>query len=242
MASLSLVGWFNGLSASGLVIFGIIFGLYIIYKARKSNAQLLYIIGLVIIFAGLGWLGNLVDFITILLTGQNMDNSSGTYILLSMMWFPLTVLCTMYVGAELLIPSKKWYFVSIYVILGVLFEIFLFLDPFGSYAFSYPSPSGSDLIDEGLIYSSPVGIIMIIFILSEVVFWGFGFIYKAIQSTGRVRMNFLIVSLGSFMFLIFGVLDNLGFPGIALVFFRIGILSSMWLMYFGFFRHLGSRE
>ena len=243
MASLSLVGWINSLSASGLVIFGIIFGVYVMYKAKKTNAQLLYFLGLTILFAGLGWLGNLVDFMTILSTGSNMDNPR-IYILLSMVWLPLTIICAMYVGIELIIPERKWYIMAIYIILGVIYEIFLFVFTFSAYTIVYPSPKGSNLIDESLIFISPVGIITIIFILSVAIFLGFGFMVKAVQSSGSIRTNFLIVSIGVFLFIVFGMLDTFGglLPAIALVFIRIGILCSLTIMYFGFFRHLGSRE
>ncbi len=243
MVSLTLVGWMNGLSASGLVIFGIIFGLYVIYKAKKTNAQLLYFLGFTIIFAGLGWLGNLVDFITILSTGSNMDNPR-VYILLSMMWLPLTIICAMYVGAELILPERKWYIMTIYVILGVIYEIVALLFTSSAYTFVYPSPKGSNLIDESMIFISPIGILTIIFVLSVAIFLGFGFIAKAIQSSGKIRTNFLIVSIGVFLYLVFGMLDTIGglLPAIALVFIRIGILCSLSIMYFGFFRHLGSKE
>ena len=243
MVSLTLVGWINGLSASGLVIFGVALGLFVIYKAKKTNAKLLYLVGSTIIFVGLGWLGNLVDFFTILATGSNMSNPE-IYIILSMVWFPFTAFSAVYVGAKLLIPEKKKFVIPIYVVLGVIFELFLFLDTRGSFELVVPSPRGSELIDESMVLTSPLGIIFIFLILSIVVFWCIGFFIKALQSSGEIRMNFLIMSIGTLLFAIFGFLDTLGglFPGIILVLFRIGILSSMLIIYLGFIRHLGTKE
>ena len=239
---LSVVGWISGITAAGVVIFSCIFGIFIIYKSRKSNAKLLLYMGLTILCAGLGWLGNFIDFIAILLTGKNMVNPYGMLGLLSTMWLPLTILCAMYVGSELMIPKAKWFIVLIYLILGIIFEICIFTDPFGSFIFISPEPSGSDLIDGPIIYTSPAGIIIIIYIISVIVFWGFGFLIKYLQSTGEIKTKFLIMSIGSFLLIICTSLDGFIPPGILVVFVRTGVLISFWLMYFGFFRYLGLKE
>ena len=231
--ALSIEGWIDGLTASGIVISGVLFGIFVIYKAKKTNAKLLFYVGLVNISGSLGWLGNLVDFLTILSTGSNMDNSYGLYIILSKVWLPINLLCAMYVSAELLIPEKKWYVVAIYSVLGVIFEIFLFLDVMNSFTFIYPSKSGEDLIDESIVFTSPVGIILIIFQLSALIFWGFGFLIKSIQSEGIIRKKFLFLSIGSFLFIVCGSLDSTLPPSIILVFARSGILISFWLIYLG---------
>ena len=243
MVSLTLVGLINGFSASGLVIFGVALGLFIIYKAKKTNAKLLYFVGFTILFLGLGWLGNLVDFIILISTGSNINNPE-MYIILSMVWFPLATLSAVYVGSELLMPEKKRYIVIIYVVLGVIFEFFLFLDTRGSFTFVYPSPRGSDLIDESMVFTSPLGIIFLFLSITVIVVWGLGFSIKAFQSSGTIRKNFLLMSIGSFLFFTFGILDTFGglFPSIILVLIRIGILSSFWIIYFGFVTHLGEQE
>jgi hypothetical protein len=242
MGSLTLVGWINGISASALVIFGVALGLFIIYKANKTKAKLLYCVGSAILFLGLGWLGNIVDFIIIISTGSNIANPE-IYIILSMVWFPPAILSAVYVGSELLIPEKKRYIIAIYVVLGVMFELFLFLDTGGSFTFVYPSPRGSDLIDESMVFTSPLGIIFLFLSLTVIVIWGLGFSIKALQSSGAIRKNFLLMSIGSYLFTIFGILDTFGglFPSIVLVLIRIGILSSFWIIYFGFVRHLGTK-
>ncbi|MBD3254084.1 MAG: hypothetical protein GF383_03285 [Candidatus Lokiarchaeota archaeon] len=241
MAQLSLVGWINGLSASGLVVFGIIFGSYVLYKGKRADAKLLIVLGFTFIFASLGWLGNLVDFITILTTGSNMANPYGIYIILSNMWLPLTILTAMYVGAELIISEKTKLIVVIFIVLGSIYEFFLFLDPLGSYNFVYPSPSGINLIDEIMILFSPLGIITAVYVLSVAIFLGVGFLVKAIQSSGKIRINFLIIWIGILLYVGFATLDALGgsFPAIVLVFFRMGVLFSLLMMYFGYFRYIG---
>ena len=231
--TLSLAGWMGGLSASGIVFFGCLFGLFWMYKGKKTNAKLLFYWGLVTIFTSLMWLGDLVDFVTILLTGKNMDNSYGLYCLISWMWIPPSNIVILYIGAKLLIPEKKRYIVamlSIYTILGVIFEIFLFFDVMNSSVFFYPKTPGEELISINFVYSSPLGIIFIILSLLNLLLLP-GFIFKSFQSTGLVRKNFLILSIAYFLVFICSILEVSSPPGIILVFVRIGVVSSLWIFY-----------
>ena len=231
--ALSTVGWMNGLSASGIVIFGSVFGLFWMYKGKKTNAKLLFYWGLAAIFFSLCWLGDLVDFLTILLTGKNMDNSYGLYALISWMWFPPFMIVALYIGAALMIPEKKRYVLYIYTVLGVIFEIFLFFDLMNSCVFFYPKTPGEELISINFIYSSPLGVIDIIFSLIGFILIGFGFLFKAIQSTGLLRKKFLILLIASLSFMIFAILDGSLPPGIIKVLVRIGIVISYWIWYLG---------
>ncbi|MFX0073540.1 MAG: hypothetical protein ACFFAO_20885, partial [Candidatus Hermodarchaeota archaeon] len=151
---------------------------------------------------------------------------------LSFLWLPLTILFGMYLGAELLMPNRKKHILIIYGILGAIFELFIFLDP-NSFSYIYPRTSGEDLIDDSITITSPAGIIMLIFVLSALIFLAIGFLIQAIKSTGTTRRDFLLLSLGMFLYIIFGGLDGLTTPGIALIFVRIPEIVGFWLMYFG---------
>ena len=82
----SLFGWINGLLATGILVFSIIIGILFIYKSRKTKVILLTYSGFMIIFAGLMFLGPIVDFLSILITGYNLDNTFGLYGILSYIW------------------------------------------------------------------------------------------------------------------------------------------------------------
>ena len=230
---LSFVGMMSGLSAAVILIVGCIFGLFIIYVAKKNNAKLLLYFGLTIISASLAWLGDLVDFVTILLTGRNMDNSYGLKGILGYIWVPFTFIMSLYIGAEVLIPEKKRYFLALFLILGVFFELFLFLDPLGSFEITYPATPGEDIIDENLSFNSPAGIIFAILFISYIIFWGIGFLYKGFQSTGILKKKFILMSIGAFLFMAFAIFDTSLPHGIFTVIVRIGILISYWIMYLG---------
>ena len=230
---LSTIGWVDGLTASGVVIIGCIFGLYFIYKSKKIDADLLFYTGLLVILAGLAFLGVFLDFLMVILTGKNIQNIYGLIGLLSYIWIAPLVVLGMYMGARLILPEKKSIITIIYLILMILFEIAIFADPMNSFNFVYPKRSGEALIDYNIVLLSPAGFLMIIFIVSVIVFLGIGFLIKALQATGNVRKKLLLVSLGIFLYAIFGLFESLTEPGFALIFIRIGYISGPLFMYVG---------
>jgi hypothetical protein len=230
---LTNTGWLDGITASGVVIFGIIIGLYFIYHSKKVEAKLLFYVGVLVILAGLAFLGVFLDFLNVVITGKNLDNSYAIVGLLSYVWIAPLIVVGIYLGAELMTPKRKRLLTWIYLVLMVIFEILLFLDPFGSFDFTYPNKSGEALIDYNLNLGSPAGILMIIFILSMIGFLGIGFLIKAFQATGEIRKKFLLLSLGVFLYCIFGLFESLIVPGYALIIIRIGYISGPLFMYFG---------
>lgn len=230
---LSYSGWIDGITASGVVIIGIIFGLFFIYKSKKLEAGLLFYLGLLVIFASLAFLGVFLDFLMVVITGRNINNPYGLVGLLSYVWIAPLIVLGMYIGAELMIPKRKWIITGLYCILMVAFEFIIFLNPFGSFNFVYPKKSGDALIDYNLALGSPAGILMIIFIISIVIFLGIGFLIKAFQVTGELRKKFLLLSIGIFLYAIFGLVESLTEPGFVLIIVRIGYISGPLFMYFG---------
>ncbi len=232
--ALDINGWIDGITASGVVIFGIIFGLFFIYRAKKTNSKLVAILGAANMLAGLMFLGVFIDFLRVLIIDLNMENN-GTVAILSYIWFAPVIITAMYIGAELLAPKIKTYIVVIILIISIIFEIIIFFDPLGSFNF-VPTPPASpskNLIDYNVNLMTFAGILMGVMLITVLVFLGLGFLYKALQSSGVIRKNFLYLSIGSIFFCIFGLLEGLTVPGILVIIVRIGYLSSFWLMYFG---------
>jgi hypothetical protein len=230
---LILEGWIDGITASGVVIFGIIFGLFFLYKSRKSGARILTILGVVNILAGLMYLGVFTDFLVVLGTGSNLDNTYGLVGILSYIWFAPVMILAIYIGVELLTPKKKWYFMILVIILCVVFEIFFFLEPLDTFNFVDPVIKGETLIDYNVNMFTPAGIIMAILLLVVLIILGFGFLIKSIKSSGDLKRSFFLLSMGSICFCIFGLLEGLTAPGLMVIFVRIGYLISFWLMYYG---------
>ena len=231
--ALSFIGWLNGLTASGVFLFSIIFGLFAIYKARKTHSNPLLYLGLTYFFAGLIFTGDFLDFITVLITQTNIDNSLGIIGLINWMWFPGVAIFGMFFGAELIMPKKKWTIFTIYLILGIIFDVLLIYDPSSALAYTYPPSPGEDLINDSLVFESIVGILALLFLVSILILDGFGFLRKGIQGTGIIRRKFYFLSLGAFLYIIGGILDGLFDPGISLIFIRAAMIISALLFYLG---------
>ena len=227
---LDYTGWLDGLSAMGVIISGCFFGFLCIYRAKKLNAKLLTFAGLTILFIGLIYSGPFTDFMSILITGSNLE--FRLYVILAYMWIGPGMLLAMYVGAELMEIEKKLYIITIYSVLAIIFELFLFFDTMNSFTFTLDRP-GKNLIDASFVIGCPMFILMVVFLLSVLFFNGIGFLIKSIQSTGILRRRFLFLSIGFIVFVLFGTFDSLVAPGITLFFVRICIMISTWLMYIG---------
>ncbi|TFG08109.1 MAG: hypothetical protein EU539_03235 [Promethearchaeota archaeon] len=232
---LSLVGWLDGLTALTVVIFGLIFGLLSFYHSFKLDAKLLGITGLATTSVGFTLLGPAVDFLTILITGKNIE-PYWLYGLLSYIWVAPILIFGLYLGAELILPKKKWIILIIYSILSVIFEIlliyYILTDPSEIFDFP-PDPRGESLLNSSLVRTSPIFIMMVIFLISGLIFNGFGFLNKSMKSSGELRKKFLYLSLGWILFIVCGALDGVFDPGIAIFFIRIGTILSIVFMYLG---------
>ncbi len=232
--ALDINGWIDGITASGVVIFGIIFGSFCVYRSRKTDAKMLLYLGLANIFAGLMFLGVFLDFLTVIIIQQNMPNN-GIVAILSYLWFAPAIVTAIYIGAKILTPKLKNYIIIVFLGLLIFFDIVLFTDPLGSFNFNPTPPAVPtiNLIDYNVNLNTLAGYLMGALLISVIVLLGIGFMYKAFQSTGAIRKNFLYLSLGSLCFCIFGLLEGLTVPGFLVIIVRIGYLSSFWFMYLG---------
>ena len=234
--ALELIGYLDGITALIVVLTGSSFGLFSLYKSIKLKAKLLGISGLCMFCIGFLLLGPTVDFLTILVTGNNIVHL-WLYGFLSYIWAaPLTIL-GLYIGGELMLPSKKWIIVSIYLVLAVIYEVLIVFytvtNPETVFDFPSPLPNGTALLNTGIQLRSIVFILMVFFLISGLIFNGFGFLDKSIKASGDIRKRFLYLSLGWIIFIICGTFDGLFDPGIITVFVRIAWAVSIVFMQLG---------
>jgi len=226
---LSAEGWLNGITATACILFAFTCGLSIIFQARKIKAKLLFFMGLNIFFTGFNWLIPSVDFFSILLKGQNIVADKIIWAgILTYMWTPLIILISFYIGAELMISNRKKFFLSPCIILCIVFEILLLFDPYSSLQINYPEISGNDLISIGVLLVHPVGILILFFTLSAIIFCGIGFIYKSFKSSGVLKRKFLLLSVGYFLYLVSPLILKF-----SIFLLRTGMVSSFPLFYLG---------
>ena len=230
VGNLSLLGFVDGITALGIIISSVSFGLFSFYKARKLEAKLLMVAGMLMIFIGLFWLGPAVEFWLVMLIGNNL-NPVHLYVWLSYVWIAPTLVIAMYLGAELMMPDKKWIIVAIYAVLGVIFEILLFSMPYQSFTFG--DQADGNLTDSGFQRAFPSYWLIVLFLLSLLIFLVFGFAIKAKQATGELRKKFMYLSIAFLIFFICGVADGLFLPGIYLAVWRGAMMTFSLFMYLG---------
>ncbi len=239
MIFLSPEGWGNGLSATIAFIFGLVLGLGIIIQARKVKAKLLTLMGLNIIVASLFWVGLTLDFLSILLTGNNLPNPGGWMGIINTMWAPIVLVISLYIGAELMIPNLKNYIVASFLILTGIFEFFMFINPSGAFNYLNPIPPGSNLIIILMVRESPIFLFFILFQLIGFTFCGFGYLIKSFRSSGVLKRKFLSLSIGYLLFVGIPIFSAL----MSLIRISIPVVPSRLIMASGFlFFYAGLRE
>jgi len=239
ISTLSTFGLIDGITALLVVLFGMVFGLYFLYQGKKRNANQLLKLGVISMLAGLMFLGVCLDFLLVVFTDSNIDNSWGAAGLLSYIWFAPLIVLAMYIGSELHLPKNdkaERLILLIYLLLGIVFTVIIFLDPFSAFYFGYPEGYPNDpeaLVDYNINLTSIAGLLMAAMLFSVLLFLGVGTLIRGIKLTGDIKKRFILISLGAFCFGIFGILEGLTVPGGVLIFVRIGYLSSFWFLYYG---------
>ncbi len=187
---LSLFDLLDAISVIIIFTFGCVFGIWVFIKSRKEKIRLLSVAGVFIFFTGFQWIGGIIDIFTVFLTGHNMDNPFEIHGILVYMWSSITISTALYVSCELLIPKKKWYLISIYFVLSIIYELFLFLDYDNSITSTY---TGAGFIMSQPSFGSPAFWILTIF-FSSGTFVGFALLIKGIKTKAEIRRKYLILS------------------------------------------------
>jgi len=226
-------GILDGSTASLIVLSSVAFGFFSLYKALKLKAKLLGIAGLVMIFVGFLWLGPTIDFILILTTGENIPGNPPTlYALLSYLWVAPALIFAIYLGAELIIPKKKWIFVGIFIVLGIVFEYFLWFDTVDSFDLLGVEAGfeGEKIINASFETFHPTFLLVVVFLISALTFLGIGFAIKAKQATGVLRKKFMYLSIGFIIFVLSGALDSIIELPLAIGLIRVVMATfSLWM-------------
>ncbi|TFF96279.1 MAG: hypothetical protein EU547_06595 [Promethearchaeota archaeon] len=214
----NLFGLLDGITAGIIVITGALFGALSFYHAKKLGAKLLYYAGILVIVVGFLWLGPFTEFLSVLFFSTNIPGE--VYGWLSYFWVAPGITLAMYIGGELLAPDKKKLILAIFIILGIIFELWIFLFPNGNTeyglgifpildwgTFEWEAPAADGLINTGFNMSLAY-ILVFIFLISVLIFDAIGFGLKAKQSTGELRRKFTYLSIAFTIFFVCGLLDS----------------------------------
>jgi hypothetical protein len=224
-------GLLNGITASLIVFSSVIFGLLSLYKSIRLKAKLLTIASFVMIFVGFLWLGPTVDFFLKLITDTNIT-PAVIYVFLSYTWVAPALFFAMYLGGELIMPKRKWILVGIFVVLGGIFEFFLWSQPLQSFESIAPVFT-NDIIDADFNIGHPTFLLVAVFLVSALIFLGIGMAIKAKQATGTLRKKFTFLSIGFIIFVVCGALDSILIIPLAIGVVRVVMATFALWMYLG---------
>ncbi|MFX0046761.1 MAG: hypothetical protein ACFE8G_01205 [Candidatus Hermodarchaeota archaeon] len=232
----SELGLLDGLTATGIILSATIFGLLSLYKSIKLKAKLLTIAALTMFFVGLLWFGPFMELLLVTFTGFNISPKE-TYALLSYSWVAPALIFALYLGGELLIPKRKWILIGVFIVLGLLFEYFLWFQTTESFIWFAPGEagfiSGEDVIDVNFVRTHPTFLLVALFLIVALIFLGIGFLVKAKQATGELRKKFIYLAVGFIIFVVCGALDSILTLPVAIGFSRVVMMTFAFWMYLG---------
>lgn len=228
---LSYVGWIYGISAFSTLLFGILFGIYLILEAYKSESKILTYFGLFVLFSGLSFLGNTLDFVFIVFVGENLDYGINLVGILGNMWIGPIVVTGLYIATKLIMKKPNWYIIGIYLGLLIIFEFLIIFDPFNSIYYENIE-SGEGLLRVYVVPDSFIQIILIIFLFTEFIFFFIGFLIKAIKSEGLIRKKFILLALGFLLIIISAILEPVVNSGAIFISLRLLFLCGFILWYY----------
>ncbi len=230
---LSQLGWIDAISIMCFFLFNVIFGLYLVYKSRKTRARLLFIVGIAIISIGFGKLHFVCDFISILLTGRNLEVS--VYLRIFIHYTPpfFYGFFAVYIGIELLMKEKKKYAIFFVLVLCILLQIVFYVDPTNNVDIIVPVQSGQSLVEINLASGSLAFIFAIIIGTLAVIFSGFGLFIKSFQVEGLLKKKYLILAVGFFLYVLTVLLETITTVLLLNIIYEIGGVVSASLWYLG---------
>ncbi len=230
MLFLSAGSWTVGIIRTIFIIWGCIWGSFLIYQGKKSHIKLLIYWGIFTIGVYFTYLGTVVDFITILITGRNMDG----FLNILLVWpaVSINVLFIVVVLTELLAPKFKWYFLSFYIIALPFYHLCLYLDTWRNVILVFPLIPGEEVIND--MVWGPIGNALLRGLNELTFLGGFGLIYKGIQSQGVIRKKYIYIAIAIFLLYLPAIFDALiEIPVDILAIVSIIQLGSPWFSYLG---------
>lgn len=208
MVSASLEAIITGSSASLILITAYTTAIFSFIRAKKIKNPFLNWVGGFLICMGSFYLGIASSFITLLITGQNLDTYTTGYLSYSVT--PIGVAIAMYVGFKLISSKPKiaTTIALIYALSGLVFWYYLFVDHVNSIDSNVLQGNidDGDLIDLQLV--GLVNTLITIYLASFAVILIPGYIWLAKISAGSMRKNSILLVIGYTLFIVCGYIDT----------------------------------
>lgn len=200
---LTFLGWLNGVSLVSVLFSQICFGLFFIYKARKTNIKNLKIAGITSCFIGLSHMECSVNFLYYLITnGENLIEVKDIFFLINSTMTILELFFATYLGIELIVTgTKKKPFFLINIILGIIAYIFLVIDLSENFSVFIP-PEGSPT-EGSMIWIFPSNtrffLTILVWFCLVIALDCFGCFYKGLRAKGTIRKKYWLLSLATIL-------------------------------------------
>ena len=180
-----------------IVIIFILVGLLTALKYREIKNKTYIWWGIGLLGQGLVWLGSGISFLLIVLTGNGLD--LRTYLLISYSWAAITLFFWMWTITELLFKERQKIILAIYAVIGILFEMIYF------YLLLTNAEKSIGEISTPPIDSRTIGLLQLylMFVLASIaisLFWFIGRSWKSQDKEIKLKANFLLIGMISFVF------------------------------------------
>lgn len=229
---LDTISLISGISASAILFTGYATGILTIIKGAKQKASLMVWSGLFLMLMGQFYLGTVVSFVKLLLTGTNLVTPYLAARLAYAM-APVAITIAMYVGFSMVRPEWRKTVVAIFAASAVWYWIGLFVPRFQEITIEQiPFTGGVELVDISL--QSWVLILTALYLVSLLAFNTSGLLILASKSSGVIKKKSIIQAIGYFIFVIIGAMDSLVPLGQWIFIPRIVMVIGYILLYFGY--------
>jgi hypothetical protein len=211
VVELDLISLISGLSASVILLTGYITGIITIVKGAKQKASLMVWSGLFLVLMGQFYLGTVVSFVKLLLTGTNLE-MPFLAARLAYTGAPIAITIAMFVGFSMIRPEWRRAMVAIYAASAVFYWLGLYVPIYAPMTMKETFTVGTlgapdTLVDISL--HSWVLILTALYLVSMLVFNTSGLLNLARKSSGVIKKKAIIQAIGYFIFVIIGAVDSL---------------------------------
>lgn len=231
MVAISVDGIIAGTSASIILITGYVTAIGCFIRSKKQKNRFLLWVGIFLACMGSFYLGTVVSFISLLITGTNLPTNIVGQLCYS--WAPIGITVAMYVGLTMINKKFAKPVAIIYALTAILYWWGLWFAPNLNIASDVAKANtAGDVIDIQLIWV--VNYVTAVYLVSLGLTMISGFLYLAIKSAGLIRKKAIYQTIGFTLFVICGALDALIEFSALIVFVRIFMVIAYIFLYLGF--------
>ncbi|MFW9970156.1 MAG: hypothetical protein ACFFDF_08145 [Candidatus Odinarchaeota archaeon] len=218
----------NGIFSLIFVAISLFVGFIILSRYFKYKERIYLLVGATWIFISEPWWPSSISFLIALINGIGIP--SEVYFLIGNLFVPLAIILWLLAFTEFLYSEKRKLILSIFAIIGVIFEILFFI-----FLFFTPSLIGELNGPVDVNYKSFIMVFLIIF-LSIVVITGFLFAHLSLKSEDpEVKLKGKLLVVAYIAFSIGALLDSsVPFNEIVIIIVRLILILSAICWYGGF--------